>query len=108
MSNRQYFVYVVELDKQLLNFQKFRDANPQYITGKPCVYVGQSTKTPIERFAQHKRGYKGNRWVKKYGLHLLYDHFDGYNPLKTRKEAEEKEAWLAEMLRSKGYGVWWG
>lgn len=40
-------VYVIELDKDVLYEAKFKKANPDYVTGKPCVYVGM-TSTSIE------------------------------------------------------------
>ena len=43
-------IYVIELDKEVLSKKKFREANPDYEEGKPCVYVGMTNKTPEERF----------------------------------------------------------
>ena len=44
-------VYVIELDKDVLYEAKFKKANPDYVTGKPCVYVGMTghdqTKFPF-------------------------------------------------------------
>ena len=37
-----YHVYVIELSKDVLYEGKFRKANPDYVTGKPCVYVGMT------------------------------------------------------------------
>ncbi|RCL90341.1 hypothetical protein DBW60_02140, partial [bacterium] len=67
---KQYFVYVIELDLSVLDIKKFRDKNPKYFKGVPCVYVGQSSKKPYVRFEQHKEGYKANVYAKKYGLKL--------------------------------------
>ena len=39
-------VYVIELDKKVLEVKKFRKENSQYKKGNPCVYVGQTSKTP--------------------------------------------------------------
>ena len=36
-------VYVIELDKDVLYEAKFKKANPDYVTGKPCVYVVLNT-----------------------------------------------------------------
>ena len=38
----KHFVYVIELDKDVLYESKFKKANPEYETGKPCVYVGMT------------------------------------------------------------------
>jgi predicted GIY-YIG superfamily endonuclease len=72
----------------------------------PCYYVGQSCHSPETRFWQHKNGYKGNRFVKEYGLGLCPRLYQKYNPMATRTEAETIEAWLTEKLRSNGHGVW--
>ena len=49
-------IYVIELDEQVLEKKKFREANPDYVDDSPCVYVGVTSKTPEERFEQHKSG----------------------------------------------------
>ncbi len=105
---KQYYVYVIELDPKVRAFRKIRQANPRHIPGKPCVYVGQSYYSPDIRFEQHKEGYKSNRYAKEFGLRLLPELYTKYNPIPTRKDAEELEAWLARELKRKGYTVWWG
>lgn len=98
-------VYVIELSKDVLNVKKFKDRNPDYINGKPCVYVGMTGLSPEVRFEKHKAGIKSNVYAQKYGTHLLPDLYKNYNPM-TFDEAEAKEKWLAEDLRKKGYAVW--
>ena len=101
-----YNVYVIELDQEVLNSRKFRKHN-QYLNPKlVCFYVGQTYHPPEVRFRQHKEGYKANRFVKKYGIRLRPKKYQKYNPIKTRKEAEEIEQKLTEKLRAKGHGVW--
>ena len=102
-----YNIYVIDLDKDVLSIKKFREMNPDNIDDYPCVYVGQTAKSPDERFDQHKAGNKANRYAKKYGLRLRYKLFEKYNPIATRKEAEYKEALLGEYLRKRGFAVWW-
>jgi len=110
-----YCVYVVELSKRVFTENwKFRAANPQFNGVLECLYVGMTSKTPAERFKQHKTGYvnkKGHKLsasiVQKYGAYLrpsLYDHIN----LKTmtRAKALEMEEKLAWDLRKKGYAVW--
>tara|TARA_B100001250_G_C19686662_1_gene738353 strand:+ start:613 stop:801 length:189 start_codon:yes stop_codon:yes gene_type:complete len=58
------------------------------------------------RFKQHKDGYKSNIFVKKFGLHLVPSLYEKYNPIPTRKDAEELEEYLANKLRAEKYGVW--
>ena len=45
-----YSIYVIELKKGVLKHKKFKEANPNYIPGKPCVYVGYTSKTPEDRY----------------------------------------------------------
>ncbi len=110
-----YRVYVVELSKKVFTEnRKFREANPQFNGVLECLYVGMTSKTPQERFIQHRTGYvnkKGHKLsaniVQKYGMYLrpsLYDHLN----LKTmtRAEALAMEEKLAWDLRRQGYAVW--
>ena len=101
-----YYVYAIELEPQVANFKKFRQMNPNYIKGNGCVYVGQSARKPFLRFEQHKEGYKSNNYAKKFGIKLLPNLYEKYNPIPTRKDAEEIEAMLGNSLREKGVGVW--
>ncbi len=104
----KYYVYVIDLDKKVLKERMFKNANPNYNPIKPCVYVGQSAKTPENRFEQHLSGPKFySRWVRKYGRRLRPINYKRHNPLYSRWAAEKKEKWLAENLRKKGYGVWY-
>jgi len=59
-------VYVIELDKSVLKRRKFLEANPKYIKGMPCLYVGMSSKPPAKRFEQHLNGYRSSRYVKTF------------------------------------------
>lgn len=101
-----YHVYVIELDKEVLSSKKFRVRNPHMNPRLACYYVGQTIHDPIVRFQQHKRGYKANRLVKKYGVRLVPRKFKRYNPIEKREQAEQLERWLANKLRKKGHGVW--
>jgi len=102
---RAYSIYVIELDKTVLQERKFREANPGYVAGKPCVYVGMTGRTPELRFAQHKAGYKAARIARRYGIRLKPGHYQSHNPM-TRAEAEFMEVEKARRLRNRGYGVW--
>lgn len=73
-----------------------------------------TSKTPAERFQQHKEGYVNKKGykisaniVQKYGSYLrpsLYEHIN-LKPM-TRQEALLMEEKLALDLRRKGYAVW--
>ena len=103
---KKYYVYVIELDSQVANLRKFRQKNPAYIMGNGCVYVGQSSREPTLRFEQHKEGYKSNKYAREYGIRLRPELYEKYNPIPTRKDAEQIEEMLGKQLRKKGIGVW--
>jgi len=111
----RYRVYVVELSRKVFTEStKFRVANPQFNGVLQCLYVGMTSKTPAERFQQHRTGYvnkKGHKLsaniVQKYGTYLrpsLYEHIN-LKPM-TREEALRMEEKLAWNLRRQGYAVW--
>ena len=111
----RYQVYVIELSKKVFTENtKFRLANPQFNGVLECLYVGMTSKTPAERFKQHKSGYVNRKGLKlsaniveKYGIYLrpsLYDHIN--LKVMNRQEALLMEEKLALELRRKGYAVW--
>lgn len=102
---RYYHVYVIELSKDVLYENKFRKCNPDYVPGKPCVYVGMTGLDPDLRFDKHKAGIQSNRYARKYGLRLLPDLYEGFNPM-SYEEASEREVEIGIDLRSAGFGVW--
>ena len=115
LKRTTYKVYVVELSKRVFTENwRFRAANPQFNGVLECLYVGMTSKTPAERFKQHKTGYKNKKGfklsayvVEKYGTYLrpsLYDHIN-LKPM-TRQEALLMEEKLAWDLRRMGYAVW--
>lgn len=114
MPKIQYRVYVIELSKRIYSENKrFREANPQFNGVLECLYVGMTSKTPKERFEQHKTGYRNkkghklaSKLVEKYGMYLrpsLYNHID---PLPSREDALKMEETLAMELRRQRYAVW--
>ncbi len=108
-----YSVYVVELSRKVFTEdRKFREANPQYNGALECLYVGMTSKTPKERFVQHRTGAlskKGHKLssdiVRRYGRYLRPSLYQHIGPL-SRAEALEIERGLALELRRKGYAVW--
>ena len=99
-----YHVYVIELSKDVLYEARFKKANPGYVTGKPCVYVGMTGLAPEERFANHKAGIKDAPLVKRYGVCLLPELYTHLNPMPF-EAAAQMEMDLAEDLRRAGYTV---
>ncbi|MDM9631742.1 ribose-5-phosphate isomerase [Robiginitalea aurantiaca] len=114
MSKTVYRIYVIELSKRVFTEnRRFREANPQFNGVLQCLYVGMTSKTPKERFTQHKTGYinkKGHNlasnMVHKYGLYLRPSLYNHILPVKSREEALEMEKQLALELRRKKYAVW--
>lgn len=114
MPKTQYYVYVIELHKRVYTENyKFRAANPQFNGVLQCLYVGMTSKTPKERFVQHKTkglSKKGHNLassiVYKYGSYLRPSLYNHINPLKSRDEALKHEKLLALELRRQGYAVW--
>jgi hypothetical protein len=79
-------VYVIELDRAA-----GRRRDPRI----PWVYVGSSARSPEDRFAQHLRGYKSARLVKRHALRLrpdLYEDLGGFRGSKPACRAEHKRA----------------
>jgi len=110
-----YSIYVIELSKRVFTENaRFREANPQFNGVLECLYVGMTSKTPAQRFQQHKTGYRNTKGIKlsayiphKYGSYLrpsLYDHINA-KPM-TRQQALDMEEKLSLELRRKGYAVW--
>lgn len=93
-GSRHHSVYVVYL------------RNPKG-DGKAGYYVGMTGLTPEERFANHRRGYKGASVVKRFGERLVPKLYAHLNPM-TYPEAAAMEVRLAEELRAKGYQVFGG
>jgi hypothetical protein len=108
-----YTVYVIELSRKVYTENwKFRAANPQFNGVLECLYVGMTSKSPQERFEQHRTGYRNAKGhdlsaaiVKKYGLYLRPSLYQDIGPL-GRAEALAVEKGLALELRRKGYAVW--
>ena len=100
-----YHVYVIELSKDVLYESKFRRANPDYVMGKPCVYVGMTGLDPDVRFDKNKAGIQPNRYTREFGLRLMPHLYEMYNPM-PYDGARDMEVELAIGLREEGYGVW--
>jgi len=105
---RAYRVYVIELDRAVMEIAKFRDANPGARADRKCVYVGATSLPAEERFAQHKSGKRANRFVRKFGSALVLRLMRGRQGYKTWNEAVAAERRCADKLRRRGYGVWSG
>ncbi len=114
MAKVQYQVYVIELSKKVFTeHRRFREANPQFNGVLQCVYVGSTSKTPKERFLQHKLGARSKKGhslsskiVEKYGMYLRPSLYNHIAPTTTRAAAYKLEEKLAMELRRQRYAVW--
>ncbi|TDQ32237.1 GIY-YIG nuclease family protein [Zeaxanthinibacter enoshimensis] len=115
MPKTTYHIYVIELSKRVFTENaRFRAANPQFNGVLECLYVGMTSKTPKERFDQHKSGHRNKKGhkissniVEKYGLYLRGSLFNHIAPIDSREEALRMEETLALELRRKRYAVWY-
>ncbi len=98
-------LYVITLHPDTLEHAEFRHANPGYVEGMPCVYVGMTIHAPGDRFQQHKTGYRSSKYPRRYGVELALELMEGFNPDEGPVNAA-LEAALAEWLRAQGYAVW--
>jgi hypothetical protein len=97
-------LYIITLHPDVLECREFRDANPGYVEGMPCVYVGMTIHDPGDRYQQHKAGYRSSRYARRYGVELALDLMDGFDA--SGLDEDEKEPALADWLRNQGFGVW--
>lgn len=93
-------VYVIELESKAVK-------NP----GRGVLYVGETSRTPEERFRQHMSKAKTSKSkrlyssvVARYGTKLRMD-LAPRKPLFDKESAKQAEAEWAEHLRSLGYVV---
>jgi hypothetical protein len=87
-------VYVIELDRAA-----GRRRDPRI----PWVYVGSSARSPEDRFAQHLRGYKSARKVKRFALRLRPDLYEDLGAFKGSKSACRAEKRRARELADCGF-----
>jgi hypothetical protein len=103
-SGFHHCVYVVLLDPKAAKDRIVLRENPHRDPRKPCVYVGMTGLPPEERFQNHKHGIKAARVVQQYGLRLLPELYECFNPMPF-EAAVEMERDLAEDLRRQGFTV---
>jgi hypothetical protein len=97
-------LYIITLMPEVLERRDFRAANPDYVEGMPCLYVGSTVHDPGDRFEQHMAGYRSSRYPKHYGVELAQDLLDGFDDAGLRED--QREAALADWLRRQGCAVW--
>lgn len=87
-------VYVIELTREA-----GRRRDPRI----PWVYVGSSSRDPEMRFAQHLRGYKSARLVKRFALRLRPDLYEDLPAFRSAADALEAEEARARELAAAGF-----
>jgi hypothetical protein len=87
-------VYVIELERAA-----GRRRDPRL----PWLYVGSSARRPEDRFAQHLRGYKAARLVKRFGFRLRPDLYEDLGPIRGKRAAVEAEEARARELAAAGF-----
>jgi len=98
-------IYVLELSPEAAADPDFLSANPQYVEGMDCVYVGSSSQTAEQRLKDHLIGHNASRIAHHYALKLRYDLMPDQKPI-PKECALKQEKRLARSLRSKGFAVW--
>jgi hypothetical protein len=99
-----HHVYVVLLSPEAARLKEVRAENPKRDPKMPCVYVGMTGLTPEERFQNHKAGIKAARVVQLFGIRLMPEIYEVFNPMPF-EAAIQMERDLAEDLRARGYTV---
>lgn len=69
----------------------------------PWVYVGSSAREAEIRFAQHRRGYKSARLVKRFALRLRPDLYEDLPPYRGTRAAQAAEVDRARELAAAGF-----
>ena len=69
------------------------------------VYVGETSKTPEERFDEHKNGIRANKDVREYGRDLNYELMKDIPQVRFKLDSKCLEAQTGEELRGRGYVV---
>jgi len=103
-SRRKRNLYVITLHPDVLERTEFRRANPGYVEGMPCVYVGLTIHTPGDRYEQHKAGYRSCKYPRLFGIELALELMEGFES--EGLNDTEREAALADWLRDQGLAVW--
>ena len=94
-GNEIYTIYIINL---------IDESAPDPAPGK-WVYVGETSKTPEERFDEHKNGIRANKDAREHGRDLNYDLMKDIPQVRFKLDSKWLEADTGEKLRSRGYVV---
>jgi len=118
---RNHCVYAFRLSEGIMNEPKFREANPDLKKVDELVYIGMTSKTRKERYAQHIEAPEdgrdlGARFMRKYGCDSFVNADATIELFKNRQyphdkltygEALNTERYYGENLKSSSCGTWW-
>ena len=127
-------VYAIELKPEVRHEPKFKKQNPDYVEGKPCVYVGKTSHHPLCRLDMHtncgRDTWRDSTWTcicwrslgendctvktrtarkfisKHLTVHLRKKMYKKWNPQKGLVANRDAESGLAEELRRQGIGAY--
>ena len=94
-TDEVYTIYIINL---------VDESAPDPSPGK-WVYVGETSKTPEERFDEHKNGIRDNKAAREHGRDLNYDLMKDIPQLRFKQDSKRLEAQTGEELRGRGYVV---
>ena len=94
-GDQTYTIYIINL---------IDESAPDPSPGK-WVYVGETSKTPEERFDEHKNGIRANKDARDHGRDLNYDLMKDIPQVRFKQDSKWLEAQTGEELRSRGYVV---
>ncbi len=94
-GNETYTIYIINL---------IDESAPDPAPGK-WVYVGETSKTPEERFDEHKNGVRDNKAAREYGRDLNYELMKDIPQVRFKLDSKCLEAQTGEELRGRGYVV---
>jgi len=103
-ARRKRNLYIITLHPDVLDRDEFRQVNPGYVEGMPCVYVGLTIHIPGDRYEQHKAGYRSSKYPRLYGIELAMELMEGFDA--EGLKGTEREVALADWLRDQGFAVW--
>jgi uncharacterized protein (DUF2132 family) len=115
LPKTHYKVYAFALKSEINTSAKYINANPDWNQTKPAFYIGQTSKSRLERFEQHTTGIKANAFVKNFGVRPfeLANKTDELAELcgvpvegLRHYQAQYYEFKLTRLLKEKGFGAY--
>jgi hypothetical protein len=108
-------VYAIQLNDEIKENESFLQHNPNIDINKPAFYIGQTSKNRKERYDEHKKGVRSNRFAKNFGIEPyevadktfeLAKLFDVQVENLRHYQALYYELKLTTLHQEKGYGAY--